>query len=454
MTDRPLNPAGQPAPPELHSTLERIAAALEKRNAQAAQNGGEQGRPSKKDDGDDSKNDQKDDKKDHDDKDGQKKGFHPSPLAVIITLAALILVAAGALIWRRHAKTHVSTDDAYTAARVHQVSPRIAGAAIEVWVDDNQRVRPGDLLVKLDPRDYEVALERAQANLNQAHAQVLQAGAAITQAQAGIAQAEAQVLQARAQTAQAGANFEVAGVNYGRNSALFTRDSRAVARADVDTAKSSLEASQAAFDAAQANARAAEAGADAARALKESREAELVVARAQVGAAQANVDDAKLQLSYCWVTSPCAGRVARKTVESGQRLSPGQALLAVTEDDVWVLANLKETQLEHVRVGQRVKLPLDAFPGHPFTGRVDSLQAGSGATYALLPPDNATGNFTKIVQRVPVKLTFDRDSIKGFEALVVAGLSVVPVIDLTTVGDERARVDKDGRAPDRGQPRR
>ena len=117
---------------------------------------------------------------------------------------------------------------------------------------------------------------------------------------------------------------------------------------------------------------------------------------------------------------------------------------------MWVLANFKETQLAKVRVGQRVKLPVDAFPKHPFTGRVDSIQAGSGATYSLLPPDNATGNFTKIVQRVPVKLTFDRDSIKGFEDLVVPGLSAVPVIDLSTTSDRGDHVSKDKPAPSRG----
>ncbi len=159
-----------------------------------------------------------------------------------------------------------------------------------------------------------------------------------------------------------------------------------------------------------------------------------------MGTAQANVDDAKLQLSYCWVLAPCDGRISRRTVEVGQRLSAGQAIMAVTEDFVWVLANLKETQLENVRVGMRCKLPIDAFPNHTFMGYVDSLQAGSGATYSLLPPDNATGNFTKIVQRVPVKLTFDADSMKGYEDLVVAGLSVVPVIDLTTASNQGENV--------------
>ena len=124
--------------------------------------------------------------------------------------------------------------------------------------------------------------------------------------------------------------------------------------------------------------------------------------------------------------------------------------MAITETDVWVLANLKETQLERVRVGQRVKIPVDAFKKHPFTGRVDSIQAGSGATYSLLPPDNATGNFTKIVQRVPVKVTFDRDSIKGFEDLVVPGLSCEPLIDLSSTSDRGDHVAKDNPAPPKG----
>ena len=219
----------------------------------------------------------------------------------------------------------------------------------------------------------------------------------------------------------------------------------------MDTNKSQLDSSKAAFNAATASVQSAEANAAASRAMLESRDAELKVANAQVAVAQANVDDAKLQLSYCWVLAPCEGRVSRRTVEVGQRLSAGQAILAVTEDDVWVLANLKETQLENVRVGMRCKLPIDAFPNHTFMGYVDSVQAGSGATYSLLPPDNATGNFTKIVQRVPVKLTFDRDSLKGYEDLVVAGLSVVPVIDLTTASNQGENVVHGDPAAPKGQ---
>ena len=411
---------------DLRQTLDRIASALEKRNEQADK---KEGGDEKKEDGDKDKKEGEDKGKEGEGgkdpqqkKPGKLKRFFTSFLGIVITLIVLTILIIAGLALLHYEKTHESTDDAYTTGHVHQVSPRVSGLVTEVWVDDNLHVKKNDLLVKLDTRDYEVALQRNQANLDQAKAQVLQAQAAVVQANAGVEQAQAQVAQARAQTSQAGAQYQVAGVNYGRNSALFTKDTRAVAQADVDTTKSNFDASKGAFDAAKANVQAAEANVDAAKSIKQSRDAELVVAQANVEAAEASVEDATLQLSYCWVLAPCDGRVSRKTVETGFRLSAGQSVLAVTEDVVWVLANYKETQLEHVRVGQRVTIPIDMFKDHPFTGHVDSVQNGSGATYSLLPPDNATGNFTKIVQRVPVKIVFDNDnrstSIKGFEDLV------------------------------------
>jgi membrane fusion protein (multidrug efflux system) len=453
MTDSSPNPAGVPAIDDgLRPTLDRIAAALEKGNELAEKKGGQGKGEQEKEGGDGAggdddkkKADQQKDGKDK--KEGGAKKFFLSPLGIILTLVILaILVFAGIILWH-YESTHESTDDAYTAGHVHQISPRVDGLVIEVWVDDNQAVQSGDLLVKLDPSDYNVALQRAQANLDQSKAQAVEAQTAIVQAQAGYDQALAQISQARAATTQQKALFEVAGINYARNKSLSTKDARAVAQAEVDTTQSNLAASQGGLEAAEANVQAAEASAEADKATIESRRADLVVAQAAIETNQANVDNAKLQLSYCWVLAPCAGRVSRKTVETGQRLSPGQSIMAVTENDVWVLANFKETQLSRIRVGQRCQLPVDAFKGHPFTGRVDSIQNGSGATYSLLPPDNATGNFTKIVQRVPVKLTFDRDSIKGFEDLVVPGLSVVPVIDLATTSDRGDHVSKNNPAP-------
>ena len=467
------NPSPTDVPAEqkddLRQTLERIASALEKRNEQAGRQegdekkeGGEEGKDDKKEEGggqdkkeggegdkkegkDDDK--AKDKKDDEDKKPGKIKRFFTSVLGIIITLVVLAVLIIALIALVHYEKTHVSTDDAYTTGHTHMVSPRVAGMVIERWVDDNQDVKKGALLVKLDTSDYEVALERAEADLDQSKATVIQSQAAVIQAKAAVEQAQAQVAQARAQTNQAGAQYQVAGVNYGRNSALFTKDTRAVSQSDVDTTKSSLDSSKGAFDAAKANTQAAEANVDAAKAMQQSREAELVVSQAAVETNKANVDNATLQLSYCWVISPVNGRVSKRTVEVGQQLSAGQALMSITPNDVWVLANYKETQLEHIRVGQAVKIPVDMFPGHPFTGRVDSIQNGSGATYSLLPPDNATGNFTKIVQRVPVKITFNADSIKGFEDLVVPGLSCEPVIDLSSRSDRGDYVAKGQTAP-------
>ena len=146
-------------------------------------------------------------------------------------------------------------------------------------------------------------------------------------------------------------------------------------------------------------------------------------AQAQIAQAQANLKDAQLQLSYTNITAPNSGRVGRKTVEEGQRVQPGQPLMAIVDNQYWVVANFKETQLEKMQPGESVEVKLDAFPHHTFTGRVDSISPASGAQFALLPPDNATGNFTKIVQRVPVKIVLDSQSIKGYESRIVPGMS-------------------------------
>jgi membrane fusion protein (multidrug efflux system) len=408
---------------DLRPTLERIAKALENREKEEEPGQKKEGAEAKgKEDGRQQKQEDKSAGK------GKAKRFFRSPAGILLVLGVIVLLVIGGIILWRYESTHESTDDAYTAGHAHQISPRVSGLVLEVWVDDNQVVKTGDLLVKLDPRDYEVALQQAQANLDQARAQVLEAQSAVVQAQADYAQSQAQA-------AEAAAKLQIATINYKRNKGLYTKDERAVAEEDVDTTLSDLNASRAAFDAANASVQAA-------RSMIGSRQAQLAVAQAAVETSQAAVVNASLQLSYCWVVSPCDGRVSRKTVETGQRVSAGQALMAVTERDVWMLANFKETQLEKVRVGQPVKIPIDAFKDHPFTGRVDSIQDGSGATYSLLPPDNATGNFTKIVQRVPIKITFDRDSVKGYEDLIVPGLSGEPVIDLSGPLDNRPQISK------------
>ena len=271
-----------------------------------------------------------------------------------------------------HARNFESTDDAYTTTHVHEISARVSGTIEQVNVDDNQHVKGNDLLVALDPRDFQVALE----------------------------QAEGQLLQRRAAASQAEANLTHAQEDYDRVIELSHK--QVVAKQDTDAAIATLK-----------NAKGAMAG-----------------ATADLAAAEAAKSNAELQLSYTKIIAPTDGIIGKKTAETGQRIQPGQALMAVVEQNVWVLANFKETQLARMRVGQHVVVHIDSIPGHDFSAHVDSLQPGTGATFALLPPDNATGNFTKIVQRVPVKIVFDDAS--DYRNLIVPGLSCEPKVDLRT----------------------
>jgi membrane fusion protein, multidrug efflux system len=360
----------------------------------------------------------------------RKKRKPPFKLLLIGVVILLIILFFGFRYWQ-HASTHEDTDDAYTAGNTHQISPRVTGTVEQVLVDDNWHVNAGQLLVKLDPRDYEVALNKNRAQLKQASAELLQAKAGVEQANAQLEQRQAQVTQAAAQVLQSQAAFDLAKINYDRDHSLFQKDLKAIAKQEVDTTKANLDSAQGALNAAKATQEAVHAQVDAAKAAIDSAQAQLESATANVAASEAAVRESELQLSYCSVIAPVSGRIAQKTVQTGNRLTVGQALMAVVEDNVWILANLKETQLERVQIGQPVEIKIDALPHHKFSGRVDSLQPGTGSNFALLPPDNATGNFIKIVQRVPVKILFDPESIKDVRDKIVPGLSTEPSIAIT-----------------------
>ena len=395
----------------------------------------------------------------------------------VLAAAALVaIVGAGtwAVLYWLWARTHEETDDAYVAGHVHPVSARIAGTVETVLVDDNQHVEAGQVLVRLDQRDYQVRLSQAQAVLDVARRQAAAAGTAVTfsaesaaaktteadggvrSAQAAIAAAEAAVTEAsagipRAQAAlsEREADRRRAELDYQRYGELVAKDQ--VSRQQFDHARAAFDAAIAARNAATEGIRQAEARLVQARESVDRARAQLVEARgrelsaraagtetdvhrrqhetavAAIAQAESALEDARLQLSYTEIRTPVAGRVGRKGVEAGQRIQPGQPLLAIVEDDPWVVANYKETQLTRMKPGQQVAITIDSFPDREFQGRIESMSPGTGAEFALLPPDNATGNFTKIVQRVPVKIRFDRESIRGFESFVVPGMSVVAV---------------------------
>jgi membrane fusion protein (multidrug efflux system) len=316
-----------------------------------------------------------------------------------------------------YASSHEDTDDAYVTGYTHQISSRITGTVEEVLVDDNWHVTAGQPLLKLDPRDYQVALEKDRASYVQARAQLVQASAQIPLAEAQLAQAQAQEDSSKANSDYLQRTFE-------RNRQLFYQGRGVISKQDLDTAQSQAETSVATYKANLAAVNVARENVQVAHAQEEA-------ARAQANAAMAQVKNSELQLSYCTIVAPVSGRIAQKTVQTGNRVSVGQALIAVVEDNVWIVANLKETQLERVRVGQPVEIKIDALPHYRFSGRVDSLQPGTGSNFALLPPDNATGNFIKIVQRVPAKILFDPESIKTVRDKIVPGLSAVPSIAIT-----------------------
>ncbi|MDQ6624126.1 MAG: HlyD family secretion protein [Verrucomicrobiota bacterium] len=337
-------------------------------------------------------------------KEGEKKGDKkdkppkpPSKKTLIIIGIVVAVLLVGALLYYLHARHFESTDDAYTTGHVHEISARVAGTVETLNVDDNQKVKAGQTLVVLDQSEFNVALQRAGAQLAQAKAQVVQRRAAVDRAEADVQKAQS---------------------DYDRTTSLYNQDMKAVSKAEVDSVTAALQNANGGLASARA---------------------ELTTADAGVATAEAAVKDADLQLSYTTVAAPVAGLIAKRTVETGKRIQPGQALMALVEPDVWVLANLKETQLAKVRVGQHVEVEVDAVPDHKFSAHVDSFQAGTGSSFALLPPDNATGNFTKIVQRVPVKIVFDEHELDGFEDRVVPGLSVIPKIDLRAKNDDAPR---------------
>jgi membrane fusion protein, multidrug efflux system len=391
----------------------------------------------------------------------------------IIAAAAAVLVVVAAIVWLM-SRGHESTDDAQIDGHITQVSARVGGTILKVAVDNNDKVGAGALLVQMDPRDYQVALDRARAELADAQAQAAAArtGVPIAQvetrsgvstASGGVQEAEAGVSSADQQIQAAQANFVTAQARQREREANATKAARDVerlrglvqkdeisqqqfdaavaaadaAKANVDAAKSDVIAAQAAIAVAQqkaAQARASAAQAHANLATAQTAPQQLQVTRARAAAAEARVqqaqaalEQAQLNLQYTTVKAPAAGVVSRKTIEAGQVVQAGQPLLAlVTLEDVWVTANFKETQLNEMRVGQRAIVEVDALGGKQFNGHVDSISAATGAKFSLLPPENATGNYVKVVQRVPVKIVFDPGQDPNH--LLRPGMSVTPTV--------------------------
>ena len=386
--------------------------------------------------------------------------MHPRGF-VLLVIALVVAIVAGVFIWW-HFHTHESTDDAQIDGHIAPISARVAGTVIAVYVEDNTAVTAGQPLAELDPRDYQVALARAEADLMQARAQLaaespnvpITATTNTTQiattsddvdtARAAIAAAEKEHQSALARVHGAEATDARAEADLARYKYLIAQ--RAVPQERFDQIEATAKATRADLDSARALARSAqksveqqqlklqqalsrqgEANRNAPRQIS-IREANLAAKEAAVKAAEAAVERAKLDLAYCKVVAPVAGVVGKRDVEPGQHVQPGEELLAVVAlDDLWVTANFKETQLEHLRIGQSVRIKVDAL-GVKLDGTVESFAGASGARYSLLPPENATGNYVKVVQRLPVRIHLAPD--QNRDRRLRPGMSVEPTVAL------------------------
>jgi membrane fusion protein (multidrug efflux system) len=328
---------------------------------------------------------------------------------LLATVAAVVLVAAivGGLLYWLQARHYESTDDAFIAARSFSVASKVGGYVTDIPVTDNQHVNAGDVLAKIDERDYRIAIEQAAA-------QVAVSKANITNVEAQIVSQQEQIKQAQAQFEQAQAQLQFSQEEFKRAEELVEKGAGTVQR--QQQTRSDLQAQQANNERARTAVTAAQVG------IK-TLQAQLEGARAQLDKSQSQLDQANLNLQYTDVVAAQSGRVAKLSGAKGTLVTAGQSLMMFVPDEVWVVANYKETQLNDMRPGQPVDIRIDAYPGRKLTGHVDSVQRGSGTAFSLLPAENATGNYVKVVQRVPVKIVVHS---WPADLPVGPGMSVVP----------------------------
>jgi membrane fusion protein, multidrug efflux system len=330
---------------------------------------------------------------------------------LLATVGAIVLLAAliASLLYWLQVRHYESTDDAFVAARSFSVAAKVGGYVTDIPVTDNQHVNAGDLLAKIDERDYRIAIDQAAA-------QVAVSTANIANVEAQIVSQQEQIKQAQAQLEQAQAQLQFSQEEFKRAEDLVEKGAGTVQR--QQQTRSDLQAQQANTERAKTAVTAAQVG------IK-TLQAQLEGARAQLAQSQAQLDQAKLNLQYTSVVAAQSGRVVKLSGAKGTFVTAGQSLMMFVPDEVWIVANYRETQLNDMRPGQPVEIRIDAYPGRKLTGHVESVQPGSGTAFSLLPAENATGNYVKVVQRVPVKIVVDN---WPADLPVGPGMSVVPWI--------------------------
>jgi membrane fusion protein (multidrug efflux system) len=368
---------------------------------------------------------------------------HPRAKWMIAAVVVLLLIG-GFFIWQYYS-VRESTDDAQIDGHINPISPRVTGTVMNVLHDDNEVVQAGTLLVELDPKDYEVAVDRARADLAnaQANSTAANVGVPLTQttsssqlvaADAGVKGAQRDIETARAKLNDAQANYAKTSADLKRMEMLVAKDEISHQQYDAavaanNSAKANVDAATSAIASAESHEAQSQAQAEASRTVPE----QLKVTRARAGAASAEVQravsalaQAELNLKYSRIVAPVTGVLSKRNVEPGQTVQAGQPLFSIVNlEDIWTTANFKETQLRDMKVGQKAKIKVDAY-GREYQGTLESVGAATGARFSLLPPENATGNYVKVVQRIPVRIRIDKGQDPNHE--LRPGMSVEPVV--------------------------
>ena len=346
--------------------------------------------------------------------------------ALFILFSVIILIGAVILyFYREYKATHISTDDAFVDGRVHVIASKVPGAVKVLHAKDNQFVKKGNLLLEIDPIDYDVRFKEAQAGLETEKAKLFEIRDKVDMVKKQLSEILASWEAGKANLQLQEANLRQAEIDFRRAEFLLKKE--VIPKDQFDKAKTSYEVAVAQVKAAAERVKQLEASLETQKAVIKQTETSLIPQQGQIQQKDAILKGAELNKGYTKIYAPSDGYIAKKSVEVGNQIQAGQCLMAVVPlDDIWITANYKETQLERVKPGQEVKIKVDTYPGKVFYGKVESIQPGTGAVFSLFPPENATGNYVKVVQRIPIKIVLDQDTDPSHSLRI--GMSVVPMI--------------------------
>jgi len=346
---------------------------------------------------------------------------------IAVVIFSLILVIGGitGYIYAQYKKTHITTDDAFVDGNVHTIASKVYGTVKNIYVKSNQFVKKGDILLEMDPADYDVKMKEMLAGLNSEKAKLLESEAKIITTKKQIAELDARANAIKGLYAVQEANLKQAESDMKRAESLYKEE--IIPKERYEKTETGYKSSLAMVGAASEGLRYSNLSVETQRSILKQADAEKAVLQSSIKQKEAQLEASQLNYSYTKIYAPNDGYVTRKSVELGNQIQAGQPLMAIVPlDDVYVTANYKEIQIEKIKVGQKVEIKVDTYQGKIFKGTVDSIMAGTGAVFSLFPPENATGQYVKVVQRIPVKIVFDKGT--DPEHVLRIGMSVVPTV--------------------------